>query len=219
MTEPTWTILVPTVAARAALFERLLADLLPQTEPFGGRVRVLAYLNHGEPALGVVRDRLVTAAGTEYVSFADDDDTVPSYFVEEVMRALDSARPDHVGFWLDLYRDGVFQERARHSIAGPRRWGRVRGVLHRDFTHIDPVRTEIARKGSFVPMRPGRPEDRMWVRQVRPFISSEVFIDRTMYHYLYRPALSVALTREPLPAGPRPDIEHPYFAWHPESDS
>jgi hypothetical protein len=218
VTGSTWTILVPTVAARAELFERLLGILLPQLDVYGGRARVLAYQNHGDPVLGAIRDRLVAAAGTEYVSFVDDDDTVPSYFVEEVMRAIDSAHPDHVGFWLDYYHDGTFRERVRHSISGPRRWARVHGVLHRDLTHVDPIRTELALRGSFIPMRPGRPEDRIWVRQVRNYVKSEVFVDRSMYHYLYRPAESVSLTRELLPAGERKPVEHPFFAWHPDSD-
>lgn len=213
---PTWTILVPTVAHRADLFDRLLGELLPQL-PAAGHVRVLAYLNHGEPSLGHIRDALVRAADTDYVSFIDDDDVVSVQYVSRICEAL-AGRPDHVGFWLNLYQNGILRERVRHSIGGPRRWGRVRGVLHRDFTHIDPIRTELALRGTFVPPRPGRPEDRHWVRQVRPYVRTEQFIDEPMYEYLHRPDRSIADGRTRLEAGARPPVSHPHFAWHPDSD-
>lgn len=217
MSDPTWTILIPTIARRADLFERLLGILLPQLDVHAGDVRVLAYLNHGDPPLGAVRDALVRQADTDYVSFVDDDDMVSSDYVEQVVAALRS-RPDHVGFWLDLYRNGDFIEHVRHSIAGPRRWCRVGGVLHRDLTHIDPIRRDIALRGTFVPMRLGRPEDRHWVRQVRPFVRTEQFVDSTLYCYLYVPEASAWDGRNALDVGERKPVEHPYFAWHPESD-
>lgn len=219
MSIPTWTILVPTIPQRAALFERLMAALLPQLDEHEGRVRVLAWRNQGTPRLAEIRDVMVDAAGTDYVSFIDDDDLVPEYYVAEVVQAL-AGRPDHVGFRMHYSSSPDDFEIVEHSLRWDR-WGRsIDGLLYRDFTHVDPIRTSLAQKGRFAVARPRRAEDRVWVRQVRPWLSSEVFIDKIMYFYEYRAERSSWQNPAALTGGaPRPAVEHPYFSWHPLSDS
>lgn len=224
---PTWSILVPTIPRRAALFERLLDVLLPQLDELAGRVRVIAWRNSGEPRLAEVRDALVDDAPGEYVSFIDDDDLVPDYFVAEVARALEQ-RPDHVGFRLsyeplnerehEVVEHSVIYSRAQ----GSRGWGRCRdGILYRDLTHVDPIRREIAARGRFAEARPHRAEDRVWVRQVRPLVETEAYVDKIMYRYLYDPDESSwgGVDRWLGPVPPRIEPASPYFTWHPRSDS
>lgn len=213
---PTWTILIPTVGQREPLFRRLLSVLLPQVEPHAGRVRVLAWWNNGRPSLGTIRQRLVQAAETDYVSFIDDDDLVPGYHVAEVMQALTSG-PDHVGFKLEFSVDGDVREIVDHSIRHPG-WGRGKTGLYRDLTHIDPIRTALALRADFQVARAGKAEDRAWVKQVRPHVQTEAYIDRVMYHYLWSPNGSVWRNPGQLETDfVRPDIDHPHFSWHPES--
>lgn len=213
-----WTILIPTIPQREHLLKRLLDVLLPQLESHRGAVRVLAWRNAGTPTLGEIRDSLVRDAGSEYVSFVDDDDLVPDYYADEVMRAL-LEKPDHVGFKLDYTTNGVGQEIVDHSLRH-QRWHRTKtGELVRDFTHIDPLRREIAMRGSFVTQRRHRAEDRHWVKQLRGHMSTEVYIDKVMYHYLWR-ADTTAWERPDLvtsTCAPLPIVDSPYFAWHPES--
>lgn len=223
MTHPaTWTILVPTVAPRAEKFERLLGILLPQLDAYSGRVRVLGYLNHGVPPLGTIRDRLLAAADSDYTSFVDDDDTVDEDFVGQVMMRIDMIRPDHVGFLVEIISNDVHEQFVEHSLKWWK-WGRTVGdQLFRDFTHIDPIRRDIALRGSFV-VKPGRAEDREWVKQVRPHLTygSEAYIPHVMYHYRYSPAGSMWTKRallDGIPQGERKPVEHPYFSWHPDSD-
>lgn len=217
---PTWTVLVPTIPQREHLFRRLLGVLLPQLDEHQGRVRVLAWRNQGTPRLAEIRDAMIDAAGTDYVSFIDDDDLVPDYYVAEVVRAI-AERPDHVGFRMDYSSSETDHEIVEHSLRWSR-WGRsAEGLLYRDFTHVDPVRTDLAQQGRFAVARPRRAEDRVWVRQVRPYLSSEVFVDKIMYYYEYRAEHSswqdpASLTAA---AGPRPVVEHQHFLWHPSSDS
>jgi hypothetical protein len=180
VTAPTWSILVPTIPRRAHLFERLLGVLLPQLDEYGGRVRVIAWRNSGDPRLAEVRDTLVDDAGAEYVSFT--------------------------------------YARAQ----GSRGWGRCRlGVLYRDLTHIDPIRREIAAQGRFAEARPNHAEDRVWVRQVRPLVETEAYVDKVMYRYLYDPDESSwgGVDRWLGPIPPRIEPSSPYFTWHPKSDS
>lgn len=218
---PTWTILVPTIPRRDHLFRRLLDVLLPQLDAYEGRVRVRAWRNEGSPRLAEIRDQLLAEADTEYVSFVDDDDLVPAYFVKRIVEALDS-RPDKVGFKLEYFRDGEFCEVVEHRLERYK-WGRDElGQLYRDLTHLDPVRTELARLGQFARAKPGRAEDRIWVKQVRAHLRTEVHIDEIMYHYYWVPEDS-AWNRPGGALGARPavlaEVVHPYFAWHPLSVS
>jgi hypothetical protein len=217
---PTWTILIPTIPQRQHLLRRLLDVVLPQLDEHGGRVRVLARRNVGWPTLGEIRDALVDAAGTDYVSFIDDDDLVPDYYVAEIVRAL-AERPDHVGFKLEYTTDAdghQGREIVEHSLRYSS-WRRIDGVLCRDITHVDPIRTDLARKARFAVARPRRAEDKAWVKQVRRWVSTEVYLDKIMYHYLWsQHGSSWERPEEIKPAaGPLPVIGHPYFSWDPRS--
>ncbi len=212
----TWTILIPTLGERSELFARLLAVVLPQTEPYGGRVRVLGWWSHGTPSIGVIRDALLQRAGTDYVSFVDDDDLVPAYYVDQVMDAI-ADRPDHVGFQVEYLKEGRSVELIDHSLRHGR-WGRNRRVgLFRDITHIDPIRTTLARRASFDLVPAGVAEDEQWVFQVRRHVRTETYIPHVMYHYLWSEKVS-AWRRPDLirPVGVRPTVAHPHFSWHPE---
>lgn len=216
---PTWTILIPTLGQREHLLMRLLGVLLPQLDEHEGRVTVLAYRNNGNPPIGDVRDALLAAAGGDYVSFIDDDDLVPEYYVAEVVNAL-ATRPDHVGFKIEYTTNGEHGEIVDHSLRWGK-WGRTEdGQLYRDLTHIDPIRADIARRGSFFVPRAGRAEDRVWVKQVRPHVRHgvEVYLDKIMYFYLWREDTSAWQRPQDIrQIEGRPEIGHPHFAWHPAS--
>ncbi len=213
--------------------DRLLPQVADAAEriPGVGQVgpAVIAWLNEGHRlGLGAIRDEMLRYAdltGFEYVSFVDDDDMVPDYYVSEIRAAL-RLEPDHVGFPIEYWKDGrLRQARVEHSLKW-KQWGVYRNArghadLMRDFTHIDPIRTELARRGSFMTQTPHQPEDRPWVRQVRPHLKTEVFIDRIMYQYFWSPADSAwdapgkAGDAEYAPI--RPAITSPHLFWHPES--
>lgn len=219
---PTWSILVPTLGQRGALFDRLMAVLLPQLDPYAGRVRVVGWWNNGEPTLADIRQELVLSTTTDYLSFVDDDDLVPDYFVAEVMRALQD-RPDYVG-WLTHYtangRDhGVVYHSLEHGG-----WREERNPyrLLRDITHINPMRTEVAKRGDFRQgVRAGRPEDRPWVEQIRATcqLKREVYIDKIMYEYLWRQDTSAWRKPHLIDRRPerRPYVASQHFSWHPRS--
>lgn len=217
-TAPSLTILIATLGQRGSLLLRLLGVLLPQTEAWAGRVEVLAWLNNGYPPLGEIRDALVDAATTDYVVFVDDDDLVPAYYVQEVMEALE-ARPDKVGFPVDLYVRGRLREVCDQSLRHADWYRDPAGVLCRDMVHIAPVRREIAAAGRFAVAAAGQAEDIAWVKQVRPLIKTEQYVTRVMYHYLYSPAGSAWRRPGMITGGhPRPAVDHPHFRWHADSD-
>jgi hypothetical protein len=219
---PTWTILIPTLGQRAALFERLMAVLLPQLEPHEGRVRVVAWWNNGEPSLASIRQAMVQETTSDYVSFVDDDDLVPEYFVDEVMTAL-SSWPDYVGWQTHYTSNGVDHGLVDHSLRHGG-WAERKNpyALLRDITHINPMRTEVAKRGDFRKgARLGKPEDRPWVDQIRRtgLLQTEVYVDKVMYEYLWRNDTSAWRKPSRIDRRPsvRPVVDSPYFSWHPSS--
>ncbi len=239
-TECEWAILVPTIPRRRAQLERLLSVLLPQVADWNGMVHVVGWLNTGQPRIAEIRDDMLTYAddvlGAEYVSFVDDDDMISEDYVYEIMKAINSGRPDHIGFWLDYWKDGQFRSRVEHSFrhsAWGHSWGgRPYGgenrelKLWRDFTHIDPMKTSWARKGRFVRAGKMQAEDRKWCRQLRDrgfsraAGATEVFIDRSLYTYLWVPGESAwdeAGDLNGIGDPARPHVDSPYFTWHPRS--
>jgi len=218
---PTWTILVPTLGERRPLFERLMGVLLPQVDAAAGRVRVLAYWNNGRPSLPEIRHRLVAAVETEYVSHVDDDDLVSPDFVPEILGALES-RPDYVGFQVQCYTDGLPTAIAHHDLVYGR-WYNRDSAYFRDITHLNPLRTDLARLADFRKARPGQPEDRAWVGQLRRSgrVRSQVVVPRILYHYLYSTSRSAGIgSRWKAPSLIQPGTEparftSPFFSYYP----
>lgn len=191
-----WTILIPTLGERAALFRRLMDALMPQVDAAGGAVKVVAYWNNGDPGLPEIRQRLVESVTTEYLSFIDDDDMVPEYFVSEVLKALESA-PDYVGWQVRYLADRKDRGLIDHSLAHGA-WREEKSPkfpayrLLRDISHINPMRTAVAQKADFRVARAGQIEDRPWVDQVRRsgLLKTEAYIPRPMYEYRWERRVS-----------------------------
>lgn len=213
-----WTILVPTIGRRGRQFQRLMTELLPQVERHP-HVCVLALWNNGERPLGVVRQALVTSAKSVYVSFVDDDDVLPDYHVDEVVKAIHSTPepPDQVGWRMQCIADGSFLKPTYHSVRFTGWYDDDTGY-YRDHSHLNPVRRTLALRANFE--RGDPPEDVSWVEQVRGLIRTEVMVpdDKVMYYYhasssdtTWRPG-SVADEGHA-----RVEIDHPRFRYHPWS--
>lgn len=216
---PTWTILVPTLGERRALFEKLMRVLLPQLDPYGGQVRVVGWFNNGRPSLPEIRQHMMAGAGSDYVSFVDDDDLVPPYYVDEVMSAL-GQRPDYVGWLVQCYSDGRPTAIAHHSLEHST-WSNEGARYLRDISHLNPVRRQLALRADYRAGKRGQPEDRAWADQMRRggYLKTEVVIPRIMYHYLFCTGRKAGLgsrarnTRLIRPSNTRSEINHPYFTW------
>lgn len=169
-----WTIAILTIPERKTDLERIVGILDHQiaNRPLGIE-RLIA-----DQDWGVAEKRqwcLDTAQG-QYINFVDDDDLVAHDYIDSIYPLLDGVT-DAIGFKVQHYLNGHKLVTSPHSIQY-KKW-RSDG---RPIAHINPVRTEIARQGSFT-SGPGEEfsEDVRWGYQINP--QSQHYIDRPMYFY------------------------------------
>jgi predicted O-methyltransferase YrrM len=213
---PTYTILIPTLGERARSFDALMQCLMPQVDAYTGRVKVLAWWNNGAPGLPEIRQCMVEAVTTDYLSFIDDDDMVPEDFVSSIMTALES-RPDYVGFQVRYYSGGRDHGSVYHSLQfGEWREEHNPYRLLRDISHVNPMRSDAAKAADFTVVGRGVLEDRPWVDQVRNsgMLKTEVYLERDMYEYWWD--RRVTRWRQPnriRQVRTRSNVNSPHFTW------
>lgn len=213
---PKWNILIATLGQRGDRFKRLIDILMPQVDKCNGDVIVTALWNNGEHSLSHIRQSLIEHADGEYVSFVDDDDVLPHYFVDEIVKRLDGV--DYVGWQMQTYIDGNPLKPTFHSLRYDHWWDDANGY-YRDVSHLNPVRLQLARQADFRRTTP--PEDVAWCDQMRGLVVTEHYIDRVMYEYYsssvdttWRPGSVVTPTTE---LYTRLIVNSPNFSYHPGS--
>lgn len=200
----TWDILIATIPHRHEKLCRLLNELNRQWQRGVGAI---VYRDNLEHPIGDKRQKLLEASTAAYVSFVDDDDDVAPFFVPRIMGAL-SGSPDYVGFKVDYWDGSDRAMQAEHSLRYDG-WHTWPEKLVRDFSHLNPLRRELALAGRFG----GEDgEDYCWAYEVRNGggARDEEWIPEVMYNYRFssadchrtfrRPFLPGAI--EPLPVYP-----------------
>lgn len=208
--EPELSILIATQGRRNDQFRGIVRELSEQAveKP----VEIVAYWNNGELPIGEIRQALLQEARGRYVCFVDDDDKVPSYYVDEILANMGA---DYIGFRVKLFNDGREMPPVYHSIKYGV-WHNDGAGYYRGVTHLNPLKRELALKGSFGSKGIG--EDESWSRTVTPFVRSEKFIDKDMYYYYHdRNETSFGGHIKLQKHYVRPEISYGNFKWHPDS--
>lgn len=210
------SILIATQGRRCTQFKTLLKELMKQIKENGNQAEVIAYWNNGEHSIGHIRQALLEEAMGEYVCFIDDDDMIPEYYIKEILGALGK---DYVGFRVQHFSDGVESKPVIHSLRY-RVWDEDEEGFYRGVTHLNPLRREIALKGSFDVPNLGAGEDAAWARAVAYLPSDENFIDKVMYHYTHVTTDTSFGNTFTLPAGgyKRAKLHYKGFRYHPDSE-
>ena len=206
------SILIATQGRRDKVFRKLLDKLLDQISQFDGQVEIVAYWNNGELSIGEIRQALLESAKGDYICFVDDDDSVPHYYIEEIMKSLGK---DYIGFKVKLFNNGEIGRTSYHDIQYSV-WSEDEHGFYRGVTHLNPTKRKIALKGRF---DGNAGEDSRWATQVTPFVKSQTYIDRFMYYY-YHDRKDSSFGGEPYidPNGyKRPDLKQKNFRYHPDS--
>lgn len=175
-------ILIPTVVNRDAEFKRLVDILAPQVAKHKGAVGVLVYWNNYEHPIGDIRQKMQETSQAEYITFIDDDDTVPDYFCDEIVPLLDGV--DHIGYQLDFKRNGRQQLPVYHTIKSRGYYDDSTG-FYRKVTPKDPIRRELSLKGDYsrADYTKGLGEETVWMDDVTDLVKTEHYIDKVMYYY------------------------------------
>lgn len=178
---PRLSILIPTVGERDERFRQLVADLEPQVRAHNGQIEVLVYWNNFEKPIAAIRQALVEGARGEYTCFVDDDDKVPPYYCDRIIKAIQSG-PDYVGWRMQLWIDGQKMKPTFHSMRYDRWFDDAHGY-YRNTSHLNPIKRSIALQVPFTGH--DGPEDVSWARRVAPLVKSEQYIEEPMYFYYY----------------------------------
>jgi glycosyltransferase involved in cell wall biosynthesis len=182
--------------------------LLPQVDKYIGEIEILIFFNNFEYSLGYLRQCLLDEARGEYISHIDDDDMIPDDYCDTIYPLLDGV--DYIGFMVDFYDKGKKMKPVYHSLRYSE-WTEDGDGYYRGVTHLNPVRTELARKSNY-PSEFNTGEDAAWARGMKDICKTEHYIDRPMYYYWHNAYDSVAyaITNSANRVGFNPDITHPH---------
>ena len=227
--KPNWTICIATVPDRAYHFDRLMKVLLPQINKYKGQIEVLVFWNNFEYSLGYLRQAMLDEAQGEYINHLDDDDLIPDDYCETILPLLDGV--DYIGHKVKLFDLGKEMPPVYHSLKY-NEWSQDDEGYYRGVTHLNPVRTVLARESKF-PIEYNIGEDAQWASGMKGKCKTEHFIDRFMYTYFHAGDESVAYkyaengvaeqvhpqnySREPNDTPIRPIINSKYVRFHSNS--
>jgi len=209
-----WTLCIATVPIRAEKLKRMMDLLLPQVEKYKD-IEILIFYNNFEHTIGYLRQKMQDEARGEYISSLDDDDLIPKDFVDTIYPLLDGV--DYVGFEVELKNDGKTLPRVYHSLKYSE-WSQDDDGYYRGVTHLNPIKTEIARRATYPEVENG--EDYQWTVAVHDYMKgagrefTEHYIDRRMYtydHFGHEPMAQ--LRRKPV----WPKYKSKNVRFHPES--
>jgi len=195
------TIMIPTINGREQVLSDLVCDLIRQcgslksTTPSnvnGCEITVLDFENveiiiacdNKTISTGKKRQLLLELAKNDFVVAVDDDDYVYPYYVEEILKAIQS-NPDCVGTRGIYTNDGNQSTEWRLSKDYPNETISEKGrhIYLRTSNHLTPVKKHLALQAGFPDK--SNAEDKWYSERLQPLLKTEVKIDKIMYHYRY----------------------------------
>jgi glycosyltransferase involved in cell wall biosynthesis len=174
------SILIPTLRKRKQLLDRMIANLRSQIKN-PDQVEILTYSDNGEMTTGFKRNKLLERSKGKYVVFIDDDDDIPEYYVEEILKgaksncdsmAINGTMRTHRLFTWDIRQSNPYKQIGNHFLRYP--------------NHITPIKRKHAIKIGFPNKTIG--EDFEFATKLRDakLLQTEYVIKKPMY--LYKPS-------------------------------
>lgn len=197
------SILIPSIESRSHVLSKMLENiLLPQfintddgiwyeNENAKGcdlkiysssYVQVIVATDNKSITTGAKRNLLLDWAIGEYCVFVDDDDEPYSYYVEQILKAIEG-NPDCVAYNGIITVNGINSMEWRLSKDYPNITIQENGksIYLRTTNHISAVKRELAIKAGFPDISNG--EDAEYSRRLNPYLKTEAKINLPMYHY------------------------------------
>lgn len=176
------SILIPTVVGRESFYDKLNAELERQKAGLDC-IEIIGAKDNKEIPIGTKREGLYFVASGLYSVQLDDDDMIPPFYIERVLKAIELGT-DCIGYNESVVWNGVNMGISNISLRN-RKWDENKHgyrYVRTPFFKV-PIKTEIARSVNFQPIRFG--EDYEWSMRLYPNLKTEVFIPETMYLYSY----------------------------------
>jgi hypothetical protein len=182
-----WQISILTIPGREKLLERLLARLNPQIRTTNVEVKI--HFDKGELTIGAKRQKVVEECKAKYLNFIDDDDYVPSFYVEKILEKL-SKNPYGVGFRGIITSDNIkpveFVHRAGQKYIDKAIRSSDAYLFYRPLNHLNPIMTDIVKEIGFKDWATFSDRDFSIRLAESGLIDDDIFIDEFMYFYQYR---------------------------------
>lgn len=187
MIKPILTIMIPTTIDRKEMFLGLMEEIQKQVyqhDPLG-EVEIIWNEDNKQISVGRKRQLLLEEAKGEWVVGIDSDDWIHEDYIKDILLSLkENPNTDHVGFLEECDIDGekslsIFS--IKHKMWDENKDG---------YDHIrcanpkSVIRRTKALEVGFQDIRFS--EDRIFSESVTPLLTSEIFIDKPLYKYIYR---------------------------------
>jgi glycosyltransferase involved in cell wall biosynthesis len=185
---PTISILIPTLPVRGTMFKKMVKKIHEQASRINAadEIEILFDARGPETPTGTKRNYLLQEATGIYVTGVDDDDQIPDYYIEELLKAAESNADcfaiNGVMTTNDTNQIQWFIAKDNPYVAEIRN-GKT--VYLRHPNHITPIRATIAKQFAFPDIWHG--EDYAWCSALKAsgLIKTEYIIERPMYWYKF----------------------------------
>ena len=207
MTNPKLSILILTIPERAKKLKRLMDVLRPQI-PEDGSVEVIVkeelHHDHGGPTIGANRNAALADAAGDYVCFIDDDDLVPDYYIDRILKAIEPSKScaDYASCYVISTKAGyrnvtladletwefspdVIGLKGQHFISSMKfkEWKTEDHVRQQCPSCLNPIKREIALQVPYPDKN--LDADKEYSMALLPLLKTEVLIDDcVMYFYM-----------------------------------
>jgi glycosyltransferase involved in cell wall biosynthesis len=195
------SILIPTLneERNIRMLRRLRGILDPQICKYPGQVEIVINDAGRSSSTGEKRNLLIKNSEGEYFCFIDDDDVVPDYYVEELLKAIEKG-PDVITFIGFMTTDG--KQRQDFTIKLGSEYVTKDNHHYRYPNHLCCFKRSKVEHIHFLNI--WVQEDYKWASSVKCFahLEIEIHINKWMYHYDYqskrtyvRPTVKTAKTK------------------------
>jgi hypothetical protein len=173
-------ILICHLPERHDKLKRLLNVLEPQIERFKDQVYYSVHDGGRALSTGSKRNQLIEQTQSEFFCAIDDDDMVPSYYVDEIVKAMNQ-NPDVITFKGVMTTNGARQEYWTIKLGS--NYEEKNGHYYRWPNHIVPMKRELVRHIKFPDV--WIQEDYIWSKKIHDLglLKTEIHIDKDLYHY------------------------------------
>lgn len=143
-------------------------------------IEIIWLRDHKEMPIGEKRERLYSAAHGKYSLMIDDDDLLAPDAIQLIISAIET-NPDCVTYEERCFINGIYFK-SNHSTKYDD-WGE--NIDGYDYVRTpfmkSVIKTDIARSVPIPHIRYG--EDHEWAKSLKPFLHTEIHIDKEIYYY------------------------------------